>query len=73
MKHPDRLPSSGPEPFGACPDEGRCWHACPLIPGGYEGKGSPCWRVSHASPFTGYGDDWTPADRAAHSGPPPVR
>lgn len=62
----DRLRSSGPEPFEACPDGGRCWHGCPLVEGEPEGKGLPCWRVLHAAPFTGYGEDWTPEDRERH-------
>lgn len=57
---------SGPEPFEACPDGGRCWHECPLIEGGPEGKGMPCWRVLHASPLSGYGDDWPDDVRREH-------
>lgn len=70
--HPDRLHGSGPEPFGACPDEGRCWHGCPLVSGGHEGKGMPCWRVSHAVPLSSYGDSWTDEDRVSHSVIPPA-
>ena len=67
----DRLGSSGPEPFEACPDGGRCWHGCPLETGpehGPEGKGLPCWRVLHASPFSVHGERWTPEERAKHFG-----
>lgn len=69
--HPDRLHGSGPEPFGACPDGGRCWHGCPLVEGGHEGKGLPCWRVNNAAPLSGYGETWTPEDRAQHRVIPP--
>lgn len=62
-----RLSSSGPEPFEACPDGGRCWHNCPLVEGEPEGKGMPCWRVSNACPLSGYGEDWTDADKALHA------
>lgn len=65
----DRLHGSGPEPFEACPDGGRCWHVCPLVEGAPEGKGSPCWRVSSAVPLSGvFPDDRWPDDvKAAHT------
>lgn len=47
----DRLHGSGPEPFDACPDGGRCWHKCPGTSEDGE-KGKPCWRVLNAEPFT---------------------
>ena len=66
---PNRLSSSGPEPFEACPDSGRCWHGCPLVEGAPEGKGQPCWRVAHAEPFSGHnGGQWTPEEVAQHEG-----
>ncbi|SEB99309.1 hypothetical protein SAMN04489844_1467 [Nocardioides exalbidus] len=66
----DRLPSSGSEPFEACPDGGRCWHDCPLVEGAPEGKGMPCWRVKYAAPLSTHGSDWTPEEKAAHRGLP---
>lgn len=68
-----RLRSSGPEPFEACPDGGRCWHDCPLLPASTahpEGEGLPCWRVHHAVPIRGGGEGWTPEERARHVTPP---
>lgn len=64
----DRLHGSGPEPFEACPDGGRCWHTCPLVEGGPEGKGAPCWRVTHSGPLSGvFPDDRWPDDvKAEH-------
>ena len=66
MTSTHRLSGSGPEPFEACPDGGRCWHGCPLIDGGPEGKGLPCWRVLHANPLTAHGEDWTAEEQAEH-------
>lgn len=69
---PNRLASSGPESFEACPDGGRCWHGCPLAAPSVEhpeGEGLPCWRVANASPLSGYGEDWTPEDQAKHARP----
>lgn len=63
----NRLHGSGPEPFEACPDGGRCWHGCPLMDATAkhpEGRGVPCARVSMASPLGR--DEWTPAERAEH-------
>ena len=60
-----RLASSGPEPFDACPDGGRCWHACPGAT--KDGaKGMPCWRVLHALPFSSLGANWTQRDIDKH-------
>lgn len=65
-----RIHGSGPEPFEACPDGGRCWHGCPLSPATEahpEGEGLPCWRVTNAYPLSGYGEDWTPEDKSKHA------
>ncbi len=59
-----RISNSGPEPFEACPDGGRCWHGCPLLDEAPEGKGLPCWRVLNALPF-GEGD-WPEDVKAQH-------
>ena len=72
---PSRTHGSGPEPFDACPDGGRCWHGCPLLAPSDkhpEGEGLPCWRVAHAEPFTGHnpdGDDWTEDEKTRHAPP----
>lgn len=61
-----RLASSGPEPFNACPDGGRCWHSCPLVQDDEEGKGAPCYRVLKSAPLSGYANRWPKPDKVLH-------